>query len=305
MRGLFCRLLSPIQATGKSPATESLVSFERTPNLRVSGHSTTASMASETTTQRNDNGDQQLQPEVPKEQVSLDETIHPDTEHVSDDPGSEDSVYDPLESVPAIETSKLNRVQWEEFKRPKKDGEPVFVIDILVGEPNMASIAAAMVRDAADVAVAAIASAAAADWGNDKTVRAAAAAAVATAITGPPSQRRALGIQRSVFAGQAPLPERIRINSPTIIKILSLICKKNISKEVRDRDTGEFQLQPVVMMRPFRALMFFKDEIRVWPRRLEEILAKTAGAGQNGEEEGEGEGCRRGRNWRARSTGRR
>ncbi|KAI3328619.1 hypothetical protein F4824DRAFT_506321 [Ustulina deusta] len=65
--------------------------------------------------------------------------------------------------------------------------------------------------------------------------------------------------RKTVVRGQLPLPERIRINSKAILKILSKIHKEDLSSD----------LAPVLMMQPFRALAPYRDEIWKWKARLE------------------------------------
>ncbi|KAI1172279.1 hypothetical protein F4777DRAFT_582133 [Nemania sp. FL0916] len=75
----------------------------------------------------------------------------------------------------------------------------------------------------------------------------------------------ATGQRKSVASakpGQAPLPERIRINSKAILTVLSKFHGKAISSD----------LSPVLMMQPFRALVFYKDEIREEKTKLESEL---------------------------------
>ncbi|KAF7558199.1 hypothetical protein G7Z17_g13 [Cylindrodendrum hubeiense] len=66
--------------------------------------------------------------------------------------------------------------------------------------------------------------------------------------------------------GQAPLPERIRINSRPLLRILSKIQGVTLS----------YDEKPVLIFRPFRSLIFYKDDIQMWKSRLEAKFAKPA-----------------------------
>lgn len=70
--------------------------------------------------------------------------------------------------------------------------------------------------------------------------------------------------------GQAPLPERIRIHSKQLIKTLSVIHGSDlVLPEDADRN------YTVVMMRPYRMLNYYKDEIREWHTKLVEEFQPT------------------------------
>ncbi|KAI3325235.1 hypothetical protein HD806DRAFT_533827 [Xylariaceae sp. AK1471] len=59
--------------------------------------------------------------------------------------------------------------------------------------------------------------------------------------------------------GEAPLPDRIRINSPAIIKAFAEIH-------------GESFSGPFLLFRPFRSLLYYEQEFREWVARQEKIL---------------------------------
>ncbi|KAF4448569.1 hypothetical protein F53441_8046 [Fusarium austroafricanum] len=69
-------------------------------------------------------------------------------------------------------------------------------------------------------------------------------------------------IPRARPQGHGPLAERIRINSKPVIKILGTIFQEDLSSD----------LEPVLMMRPFRGLVWYKDEIRKFRDNLEKHL---------------------------------
>ena len=67
--------------------------------------------------------------------------------------------------------------------------------------------------------------------------------------------------------GQSPLPERIRIQSKQLIKTLSVIHGSElVPPDDADRNYS------VVMLRPYRMLTYYKDEIRDWQTKLIEEL---------------------------------
>jgi hypothetical protein len=68
------------------------------------------------------------------------------------------------------------------------------------------------------------------------------------------------------ITGQEPLPERIRINSKPIIRILSKIHQSTISP----RDA------PVVLFRPFKILLFYQKKIRDWAQWLARVEKKSS-----------------------------
>ncbi|KAI1388580.1 uncharacterized protein F4822DRAFT_443486 [Hypoxylon trugodes] len=64
---------------------------------------------------------------------------------------------------------------------------------------------------------------------------------------------------RNVLPGQAPLPERIRINSTPLIEILEKIHGNELSSE---------GTRPITMIRPFKALVYYENKLRKWYNRL-------------------------------------
>ncbi|KAI0117821.1 hypothetical protein GGR51DRAFT_268492 [Nemania sp. FL0031] len=61
--------------------------------------------------------------------------------------------------------------------------------------------------------------------------------------------------EQTPILGQAPLPERIRINSTPLIEILTKIRNGSLSNE------GS---RPITILRPFKALVYYEDELRKW-----------------------------------------
>ncbi|SCV50664.1 related to TOB3 (member of AAA-ATPase family) [Fusarium fujikuroi] len=150
-------------------------------------------------------------------------------------------------------TSMLNRVSWNEFQDSLEvtDQANRFAIDVLVGEPNVkVTLPSLRYRTRGE----------AAKYGFDNRVDATGATASSSAAA---NLRKPTG--RTMSRGQGPLPERIRINSTAILRILSKIFQEEISTN----------FEPVLMMRPFRGLIWYKDEIRKWRDDLEKNVIKA------------------------------
>ncbi|KAI1053491.1 hypothetical protein LB506_012481 [Fusarium annulatum] len=150
-------------------------------------------------------------------------------------------------------TSMLNRVSWTEFQDSLEvtDQANRFAIDVLVGEPNVkVTLPSLRYRTRGE----------AAKYGFDNRVDATGATASSSAAA---NLRKPTG--RTMSRGQGPLPERIRINSTAILRILSKIFQEEISTN----------FEPVLMMRPFRGLIWYKDEIRKWRDDLEKNVIKA------------------------------
>ncbi|KAA8904871.1 hypothetical protein FN846DRAFT_951716 [Sphaerosporella brunnea] len=70
--------------------------------------------------------------------------------------------------------------------------------------------------------------------------------------------------------GHGQLAERIRINSLPLIRILEMIHGEAIT--VDD--------SPVIMFRPYRALIYYEEEIREWLKKLENMFADNKDGGK-------------------------
>jgi hypothetical protein len=129
---------------------------------------------------------------------------------------------------------KLNRVDWTTFK-PIRDraGQNSFAIEVLIGKPIITYDFMANSRLRKDVR-----HTLEDDKGNERKV---------------PAK------QQQLVPGQAPLPERIRIHSKPLLKNLEKIYGSEIS-------SGD---EPVVIIRPFKALAYYEDKIREWCDKLE------------------------------------
>ncbi|RKL30430.1 hypothetical protein BFJ72_g11543 [Fusarium proliferatum] len=166
-------------------------------------------------------------------------------------PGQEYQVPQSKTGPPS--TSMLNRVSWTEFQDSLEVTDQVnrFAIDVLIGEPNVkVTLPSLRYRTRGE----------AAKYGFDNRVDGTGATASSSAAA---NLRKPTG--RTMSRGQGPLPERIRINSTAILRILSKIFQEEISTN----------FEPVLMMRPFRGLIWYKDEIRKWRDDLEKNIIKA------------------------------
>ncbi|KAF5531223.1 TOB3 (member of AAA-ATPase family) [Fusarium napiforme] len=162
--------------------------------------------------------------------------------------------HDPLSKTGPPSKSVLNRVPWAEFQESLDvtDQSDRFAIDVLVGEPNVKIILPSLRYRTRGETV---------RYGLDKKADLSGGAANASSTAA--NLRKPFG--KTFSRGQAPLPERIRINSTAILRILSKIFQEEISNNFR----------PVLMMRPFRGLIWYKDEIRKWRDDLERNVIKA------------------------------
>ncbi|TEY79703.1 hypothetical protein BOTCAL_0042g00030 [Botryotinia calthae] len=127
---------------------------------------------------------------------------------------------------------KLNPVEWKNFKQAPSPSDDIYTIDVLIGEPDITS-GGTHYRSRQRMLANSSGSLREVGYCDQTTF----------------SQPSA----KAPVAGQTALPERIRINSKYIIKILSKICKSKIS-DTRDR--------PALLFRPFKVLVFYEEEIR-------------------------------------------
>jgi hypothetical protein len=124
--------------------------------------------------------------------------------------------------APRHNKPQLNKVEWAMFIAqpgilgPKVNPEDIFAIDVLEGDPVIAFQYLG--------------------WRARQSLE----------RTGPVTKKKQL------TPGQGPLPERIRINSRHILKVLEKI----------DRDKLGDEDGPLVMIRPYKALVYYEDQIR-------------------------------------------
>ncbi|KLU87170.1 hypothetical protein MAPG_06173 [Magnaporthiopsis poae ATCC 64411] len=137
--------------------------------------------------------------------------------------------------------AQLNEVNWQTFIGGLRSDphKPTFAIDILKGDP--------LVTWEAPVSLL---------YNNPGSKRTETHST--TTDEKAKSRKAAAGSKQPEVTGQAPLPERIRINSPHICRILEKIIGHEIAT-------------PVVMLRPYKALAYYDEPIR---QKLEELQAK-------------------------------
>jgi hypothetical protein len=137
---------------------------------------------------------------------------------------------------------RLNPVDWSVFKRLSRLQEEIFcIIDNLMEEP--------VVNNDVKTSV----------WIRRQKRR-------VPQIIKPQHPRTTASLPR----GQAPLPERIRIRSAVLCKILYKILGGEASALVKN------DLDSVVLVRPFKMLSYAEQALRSWYTNLEENLEKLA-----------------------------
>jgi hypothetical protein len=143
----------------------------------------------------------------------------------------------PVPDIP-VETAKLNHVTWEDWRlcHLKPNGYSC-ALDVLDGEPDVSFERTTYYNY----------------WQPAMTVKAAAAAKQRLNFVPKPNP--------DIVPGQAPIAERIRINSKHILRILSEIHGEDIIQEDL----------PLVMIRPFKGLNYYNKAIR---QKLLELKAK-------------------------------
>lgn len=184
---------------------------------------------------------------------------HQDGEQDSNTLGDgEDHTSRPSEPAEESALPGLQFLEWDMFKSARKAPTPsCFSIYILIGEPKLHNYA----------------------FGNllGNRLRATVGAksrsgAIATARSNM-SQPGAPAKQAMAHPpnpdGQAPLPERIRIHSKQLIKTLSVIHRSDL---IPGEDPN---ITSIVMLRSFRMLTYYKDEIRDWYTKLSDKLQPT------------------------------
>ncbi|TGO15699.1 hypothetical protein BTUL_0037g00510 [Botrytis tulipae] len=127
---------------------------------------------------------------------------------------------------------KLNLVKWKNFKSSSSQLDEIYAIDVLVGEPDIT-----FEGDHDNI------------WDRTQANRGVSPRKIGYIDQRTTSQPSA----KPLVAGQAALPERIRINSKNVIRILSKIHGRNFS---------DGRTNPVLLFRPFKALIFYEEEIR-------------------------------------------
>jgi hypothetical protein len=135
--------------------------------------------------------------------------------------------------------SELKRVQWAEFKSLQLNEEYSYAIYVLMGEP---------VLDYKDRGY----------WrqrGHEQVV-------------GHP-YHPVVQDKNYVYRPGSPLPERLRIHSRELIAILSSIHRSYI-------DNRYLSDEPVILLRPFRFLVYYEEAIRDWHSKLHKRFSDSA-----------------------------
>lgn len=147
---------------------------------------------------------------------------------------------------------KLNPIGWETFQNAKRLKEELaYVIDVLTEEPKVGSEAWPPNHSKRSNK-------------SPKNYKAATTAGPGhlhrTALAGKGKAEKELqpdseisSYQLDQFSGKDPLPERIRVNSPSIIEVLSNIRGAPICKT---------SSRPLILLRPFKILSAYEKEIR-------------------------------------------
>ncbi|KAJ8116952.1 hypothetical protein ONZ43_g4320 [Nemania bipapillata] len=152
---------------------------------------------------------------------------------------------------------KLNRIGWSDFWSIAHPTDKVdrFAIDVLVGPVQVAIDDLGFRRQR-----------------KLKTT--------ATTTDDATNHRKPTG--KTLVQGQAQLPERIRINSQAITKVLTKIHGGELPTVLN----REISPGPFVMMQPFRTLTLYRHEIKEWKIRLEAKFGKvTEKASESGNDE--------------------
>lgn len=150
------------------------------------------------------------------------------------------------ECAPTRNIPKLNRVEWKAFKSLQPPAlKETYAIDVLVGEPVI-TFGPMFPR------------------GRYSKLAFKISQEVMNASDDTKTRDRTR--TKPLAAGQGPLPERIRINSKPVIKILEKIHGEKISNSDRE---------PILIFRPFKTLIFYEEEIRAQHRKLEIRFGST------------------------------
>ncbi|KFA55622.1 hypothetical protein S40293_10012 [Stachybotrys chartarum IBT 40293] len=148
--------------------------------------------------------------------------------------------------------SDLKRVQWTEFKfLQSKDQENSSAIDVLMGEPILEPEDRHYRRQRGHEKV------------NDHR------------------QNQATLDKKNVYRQGSSLPERLRINSRELIAILTKIHGSDIRGAEAAFTSDE---SAILLLRPFRVLMYYDQAIRAWHSKLRKKFSDNALAASESEE---------------------
>ncbi|OAA56882.1 ATPase, AAA-type, core [Cordyceps fumosorosea ARSEF 2679] len=190
---------------------------------------------------------------------------------------------EPLDDAPE-NSSQLNYVPWNTFYS-LRGGVSQFAIDVLVGEPEpnvtmvipgvvLPSVPGRLMRAAVPVFPTIDG-----DCVPEMTDN-----PIFPAVTlSPRATHAAKTPGRPAAPRQAPLPDRIRINSPAVMMTMDIIMDRV------EQGDGEVcltnYLKPILMMQPFRALVYHKDKIREQKAKLEAAVNEKLRASITGSKE--------------------
>ncbi|PNP39677.1 hypothetical protein TGAMA5MH_08348 [Trichoderma gamsii] len=134
--------------------------------------------------------------------------------------------------------AKVNPIDWSSFKTLGSMTESdSCVIDVLIGEPLVTEEV----------------SAGHLSWAHDRNSRTRTA----------PQPQKPNPVVLSGPRGQALLPERIRIHSKLLLKILAQLVGP-------DGNEMNLQAPSIVFLRPFKVIALYENKLRDWLKRLEE-----------------------------------
>jgi hypothetical protein len=172
------------------------------------------------------------------------------------------------ERVPAI--PELNLVRWGEFKAPSLNEKAVYVIDVLVGDPviNFRKPSRRGTKGT-DIGAngelptveffASFGDPTPSSFGGQKSAETA-----GSSLESATEPKHTVKPAPGPSGGYGQLAERIRINSLPLIRIL---------EKIHDGTIAASDASTVLMFRPYRALMYYEDEIREWLKKLESKFA--------------------------------
>jgi len=153
--------------------------------------------------------------------------------------------------VPAFAKPELNRIDWPTFSRLTRTSKEkdAHVIDVLVGDPILDDDPLTHRR-----------------WYTRRPAR---------SPQQPPPERKAIPLTPP---GEVQLPERIRVHSSILIKILTGI----LGSAFKIDSNGPRPATAVVFIRPFKTLVYCERALRGWCAALEKRFDPNAVAGADG-----------------------
>lgn len=145
-------------------------------------------------------------------------------------------------------TARLNPLAWTNFKAVRNvPARASFVIDILIGEPDISKVAF---------------------WGWFG------AAKKSAPVLSTAEKSKSQAAHSAHYDGAGVLPERLRIHSKQLIKALSMVHGSDLEPPA-PFDTDKYSL---VMLRPYRMLTYYNKELRNLHEKLTENILKPESA---------------------------